>query len=270
MVSFSTASMSRIDGFPPIRHSSSPSRSDWAKRALDLVVGFPLFVMALPVIILAMVLVRLTSKGPAIYRQVRLGRFGRPFEIYKIRSMTHNCELHSGIQWSSRGDARVTTIGRILRKTHVDELPQLVNVLRGEMSLVGPRPERPEIICSLETAIPHYRDRLMVLPGLTGLAQVQLPPDTDLDSVRRKLRVDRHYVASGSLWLDVRLMAATALHVLGCPFTVSQVVFAIPGERDLDSDRRPFVAAPHLLDSESLVPSMHLRLPEAVVDATRA
>src|SRR5439155_7537697 len=97
--------------------------------------------------------VKLTSRGPAIYTQSRVGRFGRPFIIYKIRSMTHNCEKKSGVKWSTRNDARVTWVGRILRKTHIDELPQLVNILRGEMSLVGPRPERPEIVHTLEQVL---------------------------------------------------------------------------------------------------------------------
>ena len=108
--------------------------------------------------------------------------------------MYHDCERLTGARWSTPGDNRVTWIGKILRATHIDELPQLFNILRGEMSLVGPRPERPEIVVGLELAIPCYRDRLQVRPGVTGLAQVQLPPDTDLESVRRKVAYDLYYI----------------------------------------------------------------------------
>src|SRR5207248_4660391 len=141
----------------------------------------------------AMLLVKLTSPGPMLYTQTRLGRRGRPFTIYKIRTMLHDCESLTGPQWSTPGDTRITRVGRWLRRTHIDELPQLWNVLRGDMSLVGPRPERPEFIPELENAIPFYRDRLLVRPGITGLAQVQLPPDTDMDSVRRQLAHDIYY-----------------------------------------------------------------------------
>jgi lipopolysaccharide/colanic/teichoic acid biosynthesis glycosyltransferase len=204
------------------------------------VAGSALLLLGLPVLVLAVLAVKLTSRGPAIYTQTRLGRFGRPFRIYKIRSMTHDCEKRSGVRWSSgRGDARVTPVGRILRKTHIDELPQLINILRGQMSLVGPRPERPEFVGTLETSLPRYRERLAVRPGLTGLAQVQLPPDTDLESVRRKLRYDLHYVANGGVGMDVRLILATAVHVAGLPFTVSRLVLGLPGEPEVEPGRAP-------------------------------
>ena len=135
----------------------------------------------------AAIVVKLTSRGPAFYTQIRLGQDGRAYAIYKLRTMTHDCEKLSGPQWSKKGDCRVTAVGRLLRRSHLDELPQLWNVLRGEMSLIGPRPERPEFVPRLERSLPHYRARLHVRPGVTGLAQVQLPPDTDLGSVRRKL-----------------------------------------------------------------------------------
>ena len=106
---------------------------------------------------------------------MRLGKNGRPFRLHKIRTMRHDCEKATGPRWAVPGDPRITPLGRFLRQTHLDELPQLWNVLRGEMSLVGPRPERPEFVPDLEQAIPHYRDRLLVRPGVTGLAQVQLP-----------------------------------------------------------------------------------------------
>src|SRR5207249_2271789 len=162
--------------------------------------------------LLGAVLVKLTSPGPILYSQTRLGRHGRSYTIYKIRSMSHNCEKQSGPRWSTAGDSRVTPIGRLLRRTHVDELPQLWNVLRGEMSLIGPRPERPEFVPQLERALPQYRQRLLVRPGVTGLAQVQLPPDSDLASVRRKLAYDLYYVHGCNFCLDVQLLLATVLH----------------------------------------------------------
>jgi lipopolysaccharide/colanic/teichoic acid biosynthesis glycosyltransferase len=179
-----------------------------------------LLVLAAPIILLAAVLVKLTSRGPVFYTQTRLGLDGREYIIYKLRSMFHNCERHSGACWSTAGDPRITPVGRWLRRLHIDELPQLWNVLRGDMSLVGPRPERPEFIPHLEEALPLYRLRRAVAPGVTGLAQVQLPPDTDLESVRRKLAYDLYYVYNGNPWLDLQLLAATAIHVMGVPYSL--------------------------------------------------
>jgi len=181
-----------------------------------------------PLVLLAMVLVKLTSRGPAIYSQTRLGVKERPYTIYKIRTMNQNCEGPTGPRWATRSDPRVTPVGRILRATHIDELPQLWNVLRGEMSLVGPRPERPEFVTQLERVIPHYRNRMLVRPGLTGLAQVQLPPDTDLAGVRRKLACDLYYVQHASLLLDLKVLLSTASGVLGIPFSVPRTLLRVP------------------------------------------
>jgi lipopolysaccharide/colanic/teichoic acid biosynthesis glycosyltransferase len=191
-----------------------------AKRAGDLLFALVLLVLSALPILLAMLLVKLTSRGPVFYSQVRVGRGGRPFTLHKIRTMTHKCESLTGIRWSTPGDPRITPVGRFLRRTHVDELPQLWNVVCGHMSLVGPRPERPEFVPHLEQAIPRYSERLLVRPGLTGLAQVQLPPDTDLESVRLKLAYDLYYVGHESWHLDLRLLVATALHVFHVPFPV--------------------------------------------------
>ena len=132
--------------------------------------------------------------------------------------MHEDSEQHGGATWSLPGDPRITPVGRVLRSTYLDELPQLINVLMGEMSLVGPRPERPEFLPRLERAFPDYRRRLAVRPGVTGLAQVQQPPDTGLESVRRKLNYDLCYVERMSLWLDLRLILGTVFKLLGVPF----------------------------------------------------
>ena len=180
------------------------------KCAVEWVAAVLLLLVLAPFVGLLALLVKSTSPGPAFYSQVRLGLNGLPYRIYKLRSMSHNCEKTTGAVWSSgTGDTRVTPLGRILRDTHLDELPQLWNVLKGDMCLIGPRPERPEIASKLERALPSYKSRLLVKPGVTGLAQVQLPPDVDLESVRRKLAYDLHYVREVNPILDARILFAT-------------------------------------------------------------
>jgi lipopolysaccharide/colanic/teichoic acid biosynthesis glycosyltransferase len=198
------------------------------KVTLEYAIALVLFALSVPVILFTALLVKLTSRGPIFYSQVRLGKDGRPFRLYKIRTMTHNCEKTSGPRWSTPGDPRITPVGHYLRQTHLDELPQLWNVLRGEMGLVGPRPERPEFVPSLEQALPHYRDRLQVRPGVTGLAQVQQPADTDLASVRRKLAYDLYYLRHMNLWLDLRLILCTGVRMVGLPFHLLGWVFCLP------------------------------------------
>jgi lipopolysaccharide/colanic/teichoic acid biosynthesis glycosyltransferase len=132
-------------------------------------------------------------------------------------------------------------LGKFLRKTHLDELPQLWNVLRGDMSLVGPRPERPEFVPQLEHAIAHYRGRLLMKPGVTGLAQVQLPPDTDLGSVRLKLAYDLHYVRHASLWLDCRIVLSTALKMVAVPFGLLRKLFRFPAQPAIEQEYRQLV-----------------------------
>jgi lipopolysaccharide/colanic/teichoic acid biosynthesis glycosyltransferase len=202
-------------------------RYDSIRSALDVLLALILLILFSPFVLLLLVLVRLTSRGPAIYTQQRLGRDGKPFTILKIRTMCQDSE-RNGPTWSLPGDPRVTPLGRLLRWSHADELPQLLNVLRGEMSMIGLRPERPEIIDRLEHCFPRYRDRLAVLPGLTGLAQVLQPPDTDLESVRRKLNYDLFYVDRKSLWLDVRICIATGLLFLGIPRWMIALLMGFP------------------------------------------
>jgi lipopolysaccharide/colanic/teichoic acid biosynthesis glycosyltransferase len=201
------------------------------KAILDFGLALLLLIPALPVMAVAIVLIRLTSSGAAIYTQTRLGQGRRSYKIIKLRTMYHNCEAKSGITWSTKGDTRITPLGRILRATHIDELPQLFNVLKGEMSLVGPRPERPEIAARLAEVIPGYYERTAVKPGVTGLAQILLPPDSDLESVRRKLALDTAYVRRQTSWLDARLLFGTAFHVASLPPTWIRALLALPVER---------------------------------------
>jgi lipopolysaccharide/colanic/teichoic acid biosynthesis glycosyltransferase len=183
---------------------------------VNRVLALFLLLVAAPVILASLVAVALSSRGLPLYRQKRVGKAGRVFTIYKIRTMRIDAEAQTGPIWTtSSRDPRITVIGRILRCTHLDELPQLVNVLTGEMALVGPRPERPEFAEKLADEIPGYLYRLQVMPGVTGLAQVNLPPDTDLDSVRRKLLLDLRYIAQASFLLDLRLLLATAAPLVG-------------------------------------------------------
>jgi lipopolysaccharide/colanic/teichoic acid biosynthesis glycosyltransferase len=207
----------------------APSLYEPFKVMVDIVVALVLLAITLPLILAAAILVKLTSRGPVLYSQTRLGRHGKPYSIHKIRTMFYNCESLTGPKWSTPGDSRVTLVGRFLRKTHIDELPQLWNVLRGEMSLVGPRPERPEFAAGLEKVLPLYSNRLLARPGITGLAQVQLPPDIDIKSVRRKLAHDLYYVRTLSLWLDFRILLATAFGVLMVPVGLTRFLLALPG-----------------------------------------
>jgi lipopolysaccharide/colanic/teichoic acid biosynthesis glycosyltransferase len=206
------------------------------KVVFEFVAAALLLLLTGPLIFLAMIVIRLTSPGPVVYTQTRLGRNGKPFTIYKLRSMTHDCESLTGAQWSKPGDTRVTSVGRWLRKSHIDELPQLWNVLRGDMGLVGPRPERPEFLPMLEQAIPHYRQRLHVRPGLTGFAQVQLPPDSDLESVRIKLAYDVHYVRHLSLFFDAALYLATLGKLLGLSEELIRTLCRLPKRDAVESE----------------------------------
>jgi lipopolysaccharide/colanic/teichoic acid biosynthesis glycosyltransferase len=230
----------------PEAHTPADGPYSWAKRAVDGTAACVLLLLTAPVIGIAMLLVKLTSRGPALYSQTRLGWHGRPFTIFKIRTMVHECESLTGVRWSAAGDTRITPVGRWLRKTHIDELPQLWNVLLGDMSLVGPRPERPEFVPRLEQALPRYRDRLMVRPGVTGLAQVQLPPDTDLGSVRAKLAYDLHYVRNLGFWYDLRICWATSLKMIGVPFRSIRWLFVFPSRETIDQEYSKLLAPARL------------------------
>jgi len=212
--------------------SDSPARTRWRDHAakavrpssyfrwkgwIDRAAAAILLVPSLPIIGVLFLLVRLTSAGPGVYRQKRVGKHGRTFTMYKLRTMRCDAEAGTGAVWSTANDPRATRIGRLLRYLHLDEFPQLVNVLKGDMSLVGPRPERPEFVHYLADRVPGYLDRLAVPPGVTGLAQLNLPPDSDLVSVRQKLTLDIEYIESASFFIDVRLVLCTALRILKLP-----------------------------------------------------
>lgn len=209
------------------------------KGLVDMAAAIVLLLLLSPLILLLMLLVKITSPGPALYCQVRLGRDRQRFTLYKIRTMHHDCERFTGPKWATVNDPRVTRLGRFLRRTHLDELPQLWNVIRGEMSLVGPRPERPEFVEQLERVIPNYAARVQVRPGVTGLAQVQLPPDTDIESVRRKVVCDLYYIRTMNPVLDAQILLATATKVIGVSCQAACAVLGIPTQAQIESTPSP-------------------------------
>lgn len=221
----------RFERRPPAAAETFPcSPIPAGKDVFDRCLGLLGLLAAAPLIFLAWLGVRLTSRGAGFYSQTRSGLGGKPFRIYKIRTMYQNCEAKSGAKWSVKGDARVTPVGRILRKLHVDELPQLWNIVRGDMSLVGPRPERPEFVETLKLAVPGYTDRMRVKPGLTGLAQIQLPPDSSVRSVARKLEKDLLYIRGMSFTLDARIYFGTVVYLLGFSYAWVRRLALLPSE----------------------------------------
>ena len=196
-------------------HLSPPKVSGYfrVKWYFDIIVVLLTAPIIVPTILVFMLLVKLTSRGPVFYAQTRLSKDDKPFEMYKIRSMTVDAESVNRAKWTARQDARVTLIGKIMRPLHIDELPQIWNVLRGEMAVIGPRPERPEFVEKLSAEIPGYSYRTLILPGLTGYAQLNLPSDTGLGDVRKKLVLDLEYIERASLFFDILLLLGTALMV---------------------------------------------------------
>jgi lipopolysaccharide/colanic/teichoic acid biosynthesis glycosyltransferase len=185
------------------------------KRLGDLLVSSLLLLLTAPLMLLAALLIKLEDHGPVFYCQVRTGLDGQPFQVLKLRSMRVNAET-SGAQWSGRGDPRITRIGRLLRASRLDELPQLWAVLRGQMSLIGPRPERPEIEQKLELQIPHYRLRHLIRPGLSGWSQVNYPYGASLEDSAIKLSYDIYYLRNFSCWLDLLIMIKTMRLIFNC------------------------------------------------------
>jgi sugar transferase (PEP-CTERM system associated) len=193
-------------------------RSKWIdllKRVTDLAAGIIGLAAAMPIMIVVALVVRLESKGPIIFRQTRVGGMGKCFEVLKFRSMSDDAEKANGAQWASENDPRVTRIGRFLRKYRLDELPQFVNVIRGEMSFVGPRPERPEFVRELRKTIPYYDERHSVRPGLTGWAQVQYAYGSSIEDAFNKLEYDLFYLQNMSLTFDLAIIFRTIRIVIG-------------------------------------------------------
>ena len=186
-----------------------PGRRGWRlKRMGDLVVATILLAISAPVIILAALLIKIEDKGPIFYSQIRTGLYGDPFRIWKLRSMRNQSE-RGGAQWASKEDPRITRIGYWMRRLRLDELPQLINVIRGDMSLIGPRPERPELEEELERTIPHYRIRHWIRPGLSGWSQVSFPYGASIEDSRIKLSFDLYYMHNFSLVFDILILLKT-------------------------------------------------------------
>lgn len=213
----------------------------FTKRTMDIVGSLVGLMLTIPLWLVVPVIIKLDSPGPVFYTQTRIGLnrrrkqrrlyqkaevvdkrsrdrrrldyMGKPFKVYKFRTMVNEAEKGSGPIWASKGDPRITRIGRLLRLTRIDEIPQFLNVLKGDMSLVGPRPERPSFVLDLSTKIKGYSNRLNVKPGLTGLAQVENGYDSSLASVVQKVRYDLEYIENRSMWKDIKIMLKTVIVV---------------------------------------------------------
>ena len=197
------------DGF-----SSGRMLSGVFKRLFDISASLVLLVLALPLIIVTAIAVKLESKGPAFYRQSRVGLYGVNFDCLKIRSMRSDAEVAGTAVWAEKNDPRITRVGNIIRKLRIDELPQCWSVLKGEMSFVGPRPERPQFVEDLETKLPYYAERHMVKPGITGWAQINYPYGASIEDSRQKLEYDLYYAKNYSPFLDMLILLQTLRVVL--------------------------------------------------------
>ena len=197
------------DGF-----SSGRMLSSMAKRLFDISASLILLAFTAPIIVLFAILIKLESKGPAFYRQIRVGLFGQTFSILKLRSMRQDAEIDGKAVWASEDDPRITRIGKFIRKVRIDELPQAWSVLRGDMSFVGPRPERPEFVEELETQMRYYAERHMVKPGITGWAQINYPYGASIEDARHKLEYDLYYAKNYTPFLDLLILLQTIRVVL--------------------------------------------------------
>jgi len=210
------ARTSQIYGFPliDIMPQLMPEWEKKAKRLMDIAVSLLILIVSIPVIIITAIAIKLESKGPIIFKQERIGLNGKPFNVYKFRSMVNDAEKKSGPVWSSKNDPRITKVGKIIRKIRVDEIPQMYNVLKGEMSLVGPRPERKYFIEQLSKEIPLYKRRLKVRPGVTCWAQVKHKYDETIEDVKTKLNYDLFYIENISIRMDLKILFRTIFVVL--------------------------------------------------------
>jgi sugar transferase (PEP-CTERM system associated) len=197
------------DGF-----SSGRRLSSFAKRIFDILASLALLVIAAPLILIGAIIVKLESKGPAFFRQTRVGLYGEAFELIKLRSMRQDAEVNGEAVWAQKNDPRITRVGHFIRMTRIDELPQVWSVLKGDMSFVGPRPERPEFVTDLETKLNYYAERHMVKPGITGWAQINYPYGASLEDARHKLEYDLYYAKNYTPFLDVLILLQTIRVVL--------------------------------------------------------
>lgn len=197
------------DGF-----SSGRRLSGIAKRLFDIAASSILLFFTAPIILLFALLVKLESKGPAFYRQQRVGLFGQSYHVLKLRSMRQDAESSGKAVWAQKDDDRVTAVGRFIRKVRIDELPQTWNVLKGEMSFVGPRPERPEFVADLEQQLSYYAERHMVKPGITGWAQINYPYGASIEDSRHKLEYDLYYAKNYTPFLDLLILLQTIRVIL--------------------------------------------------------
>jgi sugar transferase (PEP-CTERM system associated) len=184
------------------------------KRGLDIAVSAALLILFAPVLLLTALLIKLDSPGAVFYRQTRVGLNGQPYSILKFRSMVQDAEKDGKAIWARSGDARVTRIGSIIRKARIDEIPQAINVLKGDMSFVGPRPERPEFVGQLASEIPYFNERHRVKPGITGWAQINYPYGASVEDAREKLKYDLYYIKHQSLVFDLVIILQTVRIVL--------------------------------------------------------
>lgn len=180
-----------------------------AKDIVDILLGVLAFLICLPVMFLCAVIIKISSRGPLLYAQKRVGRGGKDFTMYKFRTMFIDAEHRSGAVWAQKNDPRVVPACRWMRKSHMDELPQIFNVIKGEMSLVGPRPERGEILAELQKTYPNVHDRLAVRPGITGLAQIRNGYDASVEGFAEKLRSDLEYIENRCWWLEFKILLKT-------------------------------------------------------------
>jgi sugar transferase (PEP-CTERM system associated) len=197
------------DGF-----SSGRMISSAAKRVFDILASCVVLVLTFPLIALFALLVKLDSRGPAFFRQTRVGLYEQDFDVIKLRSMRSDAEKPGEAQWAQANDPRVTRIGRFIRKVRIDELPQLWSVLKGQMSFVGPRPERPQFVADLEEQLPYYAERHMVKPGITGWAQINYPYGASTEDARHKLEYDLYYAKNYTPFLDLLILLQTLRVVL--------------------------------------------------------
>lgn len=210
------ARTSQIYGMPliDIMPELMPEWEKRLKRLLDIVVSLLILLVSAPVTLLTSIAIKIDSEGPIFFKQERLGQNGKPFKVLKFRSMINDAEKYTGPVWSQKDDPRVTRMGKFVRRVRIDEIPQMINVLKGEMSLVGPRPERAFFVEKLSQEIPYYKRRLKVRPGVTGWAQIKHKYDETIEDVKIKLRYDLFYIENMSIRMDFKILLRTVFVVL--------------------------------------------------------